>query len=102
MIPKDQQDRMLFDGQSATFFTYLMGQVGAEKVRELIQSCRAGKDSEEIVTAPDMLGAEFDKIEGDWMNYVKAQKPEAPPEMRIRMSPEKPRNPPEQSGVSKP
>jgi hypothetical protein len=102
VIPKDQQDRMLFDGQSATFFSYLLGKVGAEKVKNLIQSCREGKDGEEIMTGPEMLGAEFDKIEADWVNYVKTLKPEAPPEMRIRMNPDRPRNPPEQSGVSKP
>lgn len=102
VIPKDQQDRMLFDGQSATFFTYLLERVGAEKVKGLIESCRGGTDSGEIVTRPDVLGSDLEKIEGEWMAWVKAQKPAAQPEFRIRMNPASPPNPPEQPGVSKP
>jgi hypothetical protein len=73
-MPKDEQDRMLFDGQSSTFFAYLMEKVGIEKVRALIQFAREGKESREFIVQPDVLGADFEKIEGDWAAYVKSLK----------------------------
>ena len=37
VLPKDQQDRMLFDTQGFTFFTYMINQAGIEKVKELVR-----------------------------------------------------------------
>jgi hypothetical protein len=74
-LPKDEQDRMLFDGQSSTLFAYLVEKVGIEKVRELIQYVREGKESRDFITRPEVLGSDFEKIEGDWTAWVKSQKP---------------------------
>jgi len=85
MLPKDQQDRMLFDGQASTFFSYLVEKVGIEKVKELIQSGRDGKPSTPFIMQPEVLGASIEKIEEAWLAWVKTLKPEQPQEMRIRV-----------------
>lgn len=85
MLPKDQQDRMLFDGQASTFFSYLVEKAGIEKVKELIQSGRDGRPSTPLIVQPEVLGASIEKIEQDWLAYVKTLKPEQPQEMRIRV-----------------
>jgi hypothetical protein len=77
-MPKDEQDRMLFDGQSATFFAYLAGKAGIEKVRELVKQAREGKESREYVCQPNVLGSDFGKIEEDWVAWVKTQKAPEP------------------------
>jgi hypothetical protein len=74
-LPKDEQDRMLFDGQSSTLFAYLIEKAGIEKIRELIQYVREGKESREFIITPEVLGPDFEKIEGDWAAWVKSQKP---------------------------
>jgi hypothetical protein len=73
-IPKDEQDRMLFDGQSATFFSFLLEKAGMEKIRALIQVVQEGTEGREFVIQPDVLGPDFEKTEAEWANYVKAQK----------------------------
>jgi hypothetical protein len=90
MMPKDQQDRMLFDGQASTFFDYLVQKVGIDRIKELIQLGREGKPSIEFIARPDVLGPDFEKIEADWVNWVKAQKPEQNQEFRIRLNPARP------------
>lgn len=95
MLPKDQQDRMLFDGQASTFFSYLVEKVGMEKVKELIQSGRDGKPSTPFIMQPEVLGANIEKVEEGWLAWVKTQKPEQPQEMRIRA--ERPGGQPPQS-----
>jgi hypothetical protein len=72
-LPKDEQDRMLFDGQSSTFFAYLMEKAGIEKVRELIQYVREDKESRDFIVKTDVLGPDFVKIEADWAAWVKSQ-----------------------------
>jgi len=74
VLPKDQQDRMLFDSQAGTFFVYLVEKVGIDKVNELILQGLEGKESREFVTRPDVLGNDVDKIEADWADWVRAQK----------------------------
>lgn len=78
MMPKDEQDRMLFDGQSSTFFSYMIDKVGIEKVRELIKQVQEGKESREYVSKADVFGPDFEKIEEDWAAWVKAQKSTEP------------------------
>ena len=78
MMPKDEQDRMLFDGQSSTFFSYMIDKVGIEKVRELIKQVQEGKESREYVSKADVLGPDFEKIEEDWAAWVKTQKSTEP------------------------
>jgi hypothetical protein len=77
-MPKDEQDRMLFDGQSSTFFSYMIERVGIEKVRELIKLVQEGKESREYICKTDVLGTDFEKIEEDWAAWVKAQKSTEP------------------------
>ena len=74
VLPKDEQDRMLFDGQSCAFFDFLLEKVGIEKIRDLIKQVHEGKESREYVMRPDVLGPDFEKIEADWTAWVKAQK----------------------------
>jgi hypothetical protein len=57
---------------------------------------REGKPSSQFIARPDVLGPDFDKIEADWVNWVKALKPEQNQEFRIRTSPGKPPTQPEQ------
>jgi len=77
-MPKDEQDRMLFDGQASTFFCFILEKIGLEKVRELIKEAREGKESRDYLGRPDVLGPDFQKIETDWAAWVKAQKVEMP------------------------
>jgi hypothetical protein len=75
-MPKDEQDRMLFDGQSSTFFSYMLEKVGIDKMKELIKQAVDGKESREYISKPDVLGSDFEKIESDWIAWVKNQKPQ--------------------------
>jgi hypothetical protein len=74
VLPKDEQDRMLFDSQSATFFSYMVEKAGIEKVKKLINEVLSGKESREVITLPEMFGPDFGKIEDDWTAWVKALK----------------------------
>ncbi|MBM3792371.1 MAG: hypothetical protein FJW35_18765 [Acidobacteria bacterium] len=93
-MPKDVQDRMLFDAQSSTFFEFLRQKTGPDRTRELIGHCRAGKDTRAFVTRDDVLGSDFAKIEQEWTEWVRALKSERPMEMRIQRSPDRPGPPP--------
>ncbi len=73
-MSKDEQDRMLFDGQSSTFFLYVTEKLGLNGVRELIKEAREGKESREYLGRPDVLGPDFTKIEADWIAWLKARK----------------------------
>ena len=75
-MSKDEQDRMLFDSQSGTFFLYMIEKAGIEKVKELIRYSLEGKESREFLSRPDVFGPDFEKIEAGWSDWVKAQKPE--------------------------
>ena len=77
-LPKDEQDRMLFDGQASTFFAYMLERAGTDKMRELIGQVREGKESRDYIAKPDVLGPDFQKIEADWAAWVKTQKAEEP------------------------
>jgi uncharacterized membrane protein YgcG len=71
-LPKDEQDRMLFDGQASTFFSYMLEKVGLERMKVLIQQVREGKDSREFITQADVLGTDIGQIESDWAKWVQA------------------------------
>jgi hypothetical protein len=75
VIPKDELDRMLFDAQSDTFFEYLLEKVGIEKVKMMIKQAEEGAEIWKSLTQPDMLGADLEKIEEDWVNWIQAQDP---------------------------
>jgi hypothetical protein len=78
-IPKDEQDQMIFDGESSTFFAFLLEKVGMDKMKALIASVRedsSGTGARKYVTRPDMLGDDFTKIEEQWIDYVQNLQPE--------------------------
>jgi hypothetical protein len=72
-ISKDQQDRMLFDGQASTFFAYLIEKIGMDKVKGMINQVQGGKQCWDYLVQDSVLGNNFQKIEEDWINWVKAQ-----------------------------
>ncbi len=73
-IPKDIQDRRMFDAQAATFFAYLLGTQGVEKVREIVLLNRRGEDIQEILERPEFLGTDFEPVENSWREWVGNQK----------------------------
>lgn len=73
-MSKDEQDRMLFDGQASTLFSYLIEKVGIEKVKQLVKQAQEGKESREFITQPAVLGPDFAKIEENWAAWVKTLK----------------------------
>jgi len=91
-MPKEQVDRMFFDAQSSTFFAYLIEKLGIEKVKGLVQANKDGKISRDLVTGKELLGADFDTIEPDWMKWMKALQP---PDSGPRNAPGRPSGPPE-------
>ena len=75
-IPKDEQDQMIFDGQSSTFFTFLIEKVGIQKVRELIQAVQENVEGRDFVARSDVLGDDYNKIEEEWIGWVQDLKPQ--------------------------
>jgi hypothetical protein len=82
-LPKDQQDRMLFDGQAAAFFKYAIEKLGDAKVREAVQWNRDGKLTREALFREGYLGTDLDQVEKDWQEWVKKQKVDPGAGMRI-------------------
>jgi hypothetical protein len=74
-MSKDEQDRALFDSQAGTFFAYIIEKAGIEKVKEMVKQAQEGKESREFITRLDILGPDFEKIEGDWTAWVKSLTP---------------------------
>ena len=69
-LSKDEQDRMLFDGQAISFLEYLMEKFGIEKIRDLIKFAMGKNESWDYVTRTDMLGRDFTKIETEWTAWM--------------------------------
>jgi len=86
-MPKDVQDRMIFDSQAASFFSFALGTLGVEKIQAVIQSNLEGKQTRETLSLPDYLGPDMDKVEENWREWVKAQKAEEPMMFRINAAP---------------
>jgi hypothetical protein len=72
ILPKDEQDRILFDTQSSTFFSYMLEKVGLEKMKLMIKQVEEGKESREFITQVDVLGPDFGQIESNWASWVQA------------------------------
>jgi hypothetical protein len=72
ILPKDEQDRILFDTQSSTFFSYMLEKVGLEKMKLMIKQVEEGKESREFITQVDVLGSDFGQIESNWASWVQA------------------------------
>ena len=74
-LPKDEQDRMLFDGQASAFFAYLVEKIGNDKVKALIKQVHEGMSSRDYLIQDNVFGSGFEKAEEDWTNWVKANQP---------------------------
>lgn len=85
-MPKDIQDRLTFDAQSASFFSYLLQKTSMQKIQELLKWNREGKPAREFVMRPDVLGPDLDATEKAWHQWLKGQKAENPA-MRIMTNP---------------
>jgi hypothetical protein len=72
-LPKDEQDRMLFDGQASAFFTYLVEKIGIAKVKALIERVQEVNTSRDYLVQADVLGSSYDKVEDDLAAWIKAQ-----------------------------
>ncbi len=72
VLSKDVVDRMVFDAQGTAFFTYLIEKAGIEKVKDLVQQQRKGTESLAVVQT--LLGADVDKTEMEFMDWVKTKK----------------------------
>ena len=84
-MPKDEQDRMLFDGQSIAFFDYFLEKFGVEKMRELIKYVSQNNESVDYISRPDVLGPDFGKTESDWTEWLKKQPvPESKPKFKVQ------------------
>ena len=87
-LPKDEQDRLLFDGQAISFFDFFLEKKGIEKIRELIKFAGEGNESWDFIARPDMLGRDFSKIEAEWLEYLmKMSIPESKPTFNIESKP---------------
>jgi hypothetical protein len=64
VLPKDVQDRMLFDAQAATFFNYIIDKLGVEKTKTVVQKNMKGEEA--LTVLQGYLGTDFDKVEKDW------------------------------------
>ena len=88
VLPKDEQDRLLFDGQAISFFDFFMEKFGIEKIRELIKFAGEGNESWDFVARPDLLGRDFSKIEAEWMEYLMIMSiPESKPKSNSESKP---------------
>ncbi len=96
-LPKDVQDRMMFDAQASSLFAYAIEKAGLERVKEVVDAARQGKNAGDVLSRDDILGRDLDKIEEGWRAWVKEQKIEGPPGgPRMTASPDRPPAPPGQ------
>jgi len=72
-MSKDEQDRMLFDGQAISFFDYFLEKFGIEKMRELIEFASEKNESWDYIVRPDIMGRDFTKIEKEWTEWLMKQ-----------------------------
>lgn len=86
-LPKDVQDRMLFDAESASFFAFAVEKLGIEKCKAIVRASLDNKDIREALLQPDMFGSDFDTIEKNWQSWLMQQKPEGPAKIQIMAAP---------------
>ncbi len=86
-MPKDMQDRMTFDAEAASFFSYILQKLGTEKIKMIIRANLEKRETSELLAAGDMLGADWEKTEREWQSWVREQKAAGPEMMRIQMTP---------------
>jgi hypothetical protein len=72
-LPKDVQDRMMFDAQAASFFNYLIEKAGIEKAKDVVAQNRKG--TEALTAVQKIFGTDVDTLTKDWQTWAMAQKP---------------------------
>lgn len=95
-LSKDVQDRMMFDAQASSFFSYLVAKAGLEKAREIVKQSREVKNSLEVLSQSGAVDKDFEKVEQDWQSWLKEQKTDGPPgNIRVISGSERPPAPPQ-------
>lgn len=90
-LSKDVQDRMMFDAEASTFFSYLVAKAGVEKTRGIVSLSLENKDSLEVLGRSDALDKDLEKVEQDWQAWLKQQQADGPPgNIRMISGPERP------------
>jgi hypothetical protein len=90
-LSKDVQDRMMFDAEASSFFSYLVAKAGIEKTRRIVSLSLENKNSLDVLSQTDVLDKDLEKVEQDWQAWLKEQKADGPPgNMRITSGPERP------------
>lgn len=69
-VPKDVQDRLMYDAQATTLFAYLLENLGVEKMKKVIGRNRGGEDVQMILEEPDFLGPDMESAEKGWLSWV--------------------------------
>jgi hypothetical protein len=94
-LSKDVQDRMMFDAEASSFFSYLIEKAGVEKVKEIVRQCVDTKDSLDVLIQSGAVDKDIEKVEQDWQSWLKDQKADGPPgNVRFISGPESPQAPP--------
>jgi hypothetical protein len=78
-LSKDVQDRMMFDAEASTFFSYLVAKAGVERTRGIVSLSLENKDSLDVLGRSDALDKDLEKVEQDWQAWVKQQQADGPP-----------------------
>ena len=89
-LPKDVQDRNMFDAQSAALFVYVIEKLGVDKTVDVVRAAREGKETRGLLIQAGALGEDVDKVEKEWTDWLKARKPDPSGPVRIMLAPERP------------
>jgi hypothetical protein len=94
-LSKDAQDRMMYDAEASSFFSYLVARAGLEKVKEIVNQSMKIKDSLDVLSQSGAVDKDFEKVEQDWQSWLKEQKTDGPPgNIRAISGAERPPAPP--------
>ena len=90
-LSKDVQDRMMFDAEASSFFSYLVAKAGLEKVKEIVKHSGEVKNPLDALSQSGAVNKDFEKVELDWQAWLKEQKTDGPPgNIRMISGPEHP------------
>ena len=98
MLPKDQQDRMLFDSEASAFFQYLIEKLSLDKTKALIQFASEGNESYDWIVGKEAFGSSIDQIEEEWLAWLQEQKEDGRSGDRPPSASGRPENPSGASG----
>jgi hypothetical protein len=95
-LSKDAQDRMMYDAEASSFFSYLVARAGLEKVKEIVNQSMKVKDSLDVLSQSGAVDKDFEKVEQAWQSWLKEQKTDGPPgNIRVISGSERPPAPPQ-------